>query len=334
MPYFSIPHLVQYQGSKRRLATQILRYLPAGCQRLVEPFAGIAAVSLAAAAKYPDLSFHLNDLNAPLINLLKDVIQEPETVIQDYYELWNEQFKYPEHVQHYFMVRDSFNQGNYSPATLLYLLSRCVKGAVRYNSEGLFNQSPDKRRHGAKPELIASNARVISRLLNGRTTFSMLDYREVLNQAKPQDVIYLDPPYQGTSGTKNQRYLSSLSFDELVASLETLERKGIGFILSYDGRCGSTSYGFTLPEDLNCKKILLNAGLSAQATLLGQQAITYEALYLSPHLHQCLPSELFDNCDVESELADCPVLVTKAKHTNIKRRKTLLRERYDKANAS
>jgi len=31
---------------------------------------------------------------------------------------------------------------------LLYLLDRCVKGAVRYNKEGWFNQSPDKRRLG------------------------------------------------------------------------------------------------------------------------------------------------------------------------------------------
>ena len=33
----TVPHLVQYQGSKRKLANQILRYMPDKFVRLVEP---------------------------------------------------------------------------------------------------------------------------------------------------------------------------------------------------------------------------------------------------------------------------------------------------------
>lgn len=315
------PHLVQYQGSKRRLAAQILRYLPLGTQRLIEPFAGIAAVSLAAAVRNPTLSFYLNDLNAPLIGILQNVVENPEQLSAEYTMLWQEQFEFDEHCQHFFEVRERFNQGDRRPATLLYLLARCVKGAVRYNQDGDFNQSPDKRRHGSKPELIAHNARVISHLLKGRTTFSSVDYREALKQATLHDVVYLDPPYQGTSGTKNQRYLSGLPFEELVDSLEALERKQIGFILSYDGRCGATSYGFDLPEKLQCKRILLKAGTSAQSTLLGKQETTYEALYLSPHLYQRLPEDVLLDEDAELELINSPILITKAKRTHIQRRR-------------
>ena len=39
------PHIVQYQGSKRILAPQILRYMPKRFNRMVEPFAGSAAMS-------------------------------------------------------------------------------------------------------------------------------------------------------------------------------------------------------------------------------------------------------------------------------------------------
>lgn len=45
------PHIVQYQGSKRILAPQILQYMPQKFNRLVEPFAGMAAITIAVAQK-------------------------------------------------------------------------------------------------------------------------------------------------------------------------------------------------------------------------------------------------------------------------------------------
>jgi len=63
-----------------------------------------------------------------------------------------------------------------------------------------------------------------------------------------------------------------------------LNRKGVDFIGSYDGACGGQSYGRDLPESLNCKKIMLNAGVSSQSTLLSRRNTTFEALYLSKGL--------------------------------------------------
>ncbi|MCM1512175.1 MAG: hypothetical protein NC112_03560 [Oxalobacter formigenes] len=40
-------------------------------------------------------------------------------------------------------------------------------------------------------------------------------------------------------------------------------------------------YGEDLPENLLCKKILLNAGRSGQASLLGRRPTTFETLYIS-----------------------------------------------------
>ncbi|HBB31201.1 MAG TPA: hypothetical protein DDZ80_05770 [Cyanobacteria bacterium UBA8803] len=48
----SLPHPIQYQGSKRNLASNILRFLPNRVERLVEPFAGTAAVSIWQARQY------------------------------------------------------------------------------------------------------------------------------------------------------------------------------------------------------------------------------------------------------------------------------------------
>jgi site-specific DNA-adenine methylase len=49
-----VPHPIQYQGSKRSLASTILRYFPIKFPRLVEPFAGTAAISIACAARRKD----------------------------------------------------------------------------------------------------------------------------------------------------------------------------------------------------------------------------------------------------------------------------------------
>ena len=56
------------------------------------------------------------------------------------------------------------------------------------------------------------------------------------------------------------------------------------FVLSYDGRKGSKTYGRTLPEELNLVHLIIEAGRSTQSTLLGQRDVTYESLYLSSAL--------------------------------------------------
>ncbi|MCK4459049.1 MAG: DNA adenine methylase, partial [Methanosarcinales archaeon] len=45
-----VPHPIPYQGSKRNIARTILSFFPHQFDTLVEPFAGSAAISLAAAS--------------------------------------------------------------------------------------------------------------------------------------------------------------------------------------------------------------------------------------------------------------------------------------------
>ena len=280
-----VPHIVQYQGSKRILAPQILQYMPRRFNRLVEPFSGMAAVSIAVAAEGRANSYLINDLNEQIVNLLESAINSPEELIKKYTDVWQEQFSFPTgHLEHYYYIRDRYNNGEQTPEMILYLLARCVKGAVRYGRNGNFNQSPDKRRNGTNPQNIAKNVRQISAMLKGRTAFSTTDYKEVFQSLKSGDLVYMDPPYQGVSDTKDCRYLSGVDFNEFADSLEILNRKGIDFIVSYDGVCGGQSYGEDLPAHLNCKKIMLNAGISSQSTLLGRRNTTFEALYISEGL--------------------------------------------------
>ncbi len=276
-----IPHPIQYQGSKRGLAPVILRYLPVQMERLVEPFAGSAAVSIACAARGRAKNYWLNDLNKPLAELIGLMINHPQELSRFYKDLWEQQ--HADSLEHYYRVREDFNRTR-DPRLLLYLLARCVKGAVRYNADGLFNQSPDKRRQGTRPETMRENILGVSELLRGRTVVSSLDYRDVLANVSPDDVVYMDPPYQGVCGERDSRYYAGVLFDGFVDELAKLNRRGIRYAVSYDGRTGAKRFGKPMPKVLDLTLVELEAGPSTQATLLGRKAITVESLYLSEPL--------------------------------------------------
>lgn len=144
----NVPHPIPYQGSKRNLADDILRYFPAQVEILHEPFAGSAAISLAAAAQEKANGFHINDLNKPLIDLWRAIVNNPDKLAKEYEILWRAQLHDPK--VFYRKIRDDFNLTG-RPDCFLYLLARCVKASVRYNANGEFNQSPDNRRRGAAP---------------------------------------------------------------------------------------------------------------------------------------------------------------------------------------
>ena len=170
------------------------------------------------------------------------------------------------------------------PDLYLYLLARCVKGSVRYNSCGEFNQSPDNRRKGMRPETMRQQILGVSHLLRGKTDITALDYREVLGKAMPGDLVYMDPPYQGVCRNRDPRYFEAVYVGDFIAALGALNRRGIRYLVSYDGRTGDKIHGGILPQELNLTLIELYAGRSSQATLLGRDEITIESFYLSPAL--------------------------------------------------
>ena len=82
---FSVPHPIPYQGSKRRLAAAILSHVEVGrYERLVEPFAGSAAVTLAAANSKKFRRFEIGDRLEPLVMLWQAIIDDPESIANEY----------------------------------------------------------------------------------------------------------------------------------------------------------------------------------------------------------------------------------------------------------
>lgn len=289
-----VPHPFPYQGSKRLLAQDIIRFIPQDTETLYEPFAGSAAITLAVAAKGYVKKFIIGDLNKALILLWNAIINTPELITQQYKDIWHGQLG--REIDYYNEIRDSFNKTG-RPDLFLFLLVRCVKAAVRYNSNGEFNQSADKRRRGTKPEAIRREILATSALLRGKTECQVGHYMDVIDTATPKDVVYMDPPYQGVSSNRNSRYLEGLAFDDFVLALENLNSRQISYIVSYDGRTGSKEIGRKLPDFLNLKHVELLAGRSSQATLLGRTDETYESLYISSALQKRLNSTRNFECE-------------------------------------
>jgi DNA adenine methylase len=248
---------------------------------VVEPFVGSGAVTIACAYTRRARKFLINDIHRPLMQLWDAIILDPEKLADKYESLWTEQEGQVR--EYYDRVRERFNK-THEPHCFLYLLARCVKAAVRYNGKGEFNNSPDNRRLGMLPETMRRNLVYTSQLLKGRTTTACGDYRQVLAQASEDDLVYMDPPYQGVSEVRDHRYVSGVDFDEFVEALADLNRRHVPFIVSYDGRTGVKVHGRPLPGKLRLSHHEIAVGRSTQSTLLGRDHDTVESLYLSPAL--------------------------------------------------
>ena len=243
----------------------------------MEPFAGSAAVTLAAASRNLFPRYVIGDALEPLVHLWGAVIKDPTAIEETYELLWLRERENP--IDAYYEIRAEFNKDR-TPAKLLYLLARCVKNAVRFNPSGEFNQSPDKRRTGTKPKTMKQNLQQAHQLLTGRCEAVACDFSVLFHEAEAGDFFYLDPPYQGTSEGRDSRYIAGVSREQMIGALEILNRKDIPFVLSYDGHCGGKTYGEPLPNDL-AHRILLDVGRSSQATLNGRDEATVESLYVS-----------------------------------------------------
>lgn len=217
-------------------------------------------------------------------DLWSAIITSPAPAAARYREIWRgQETGGPEY---FYSIRDRYNTGR-DPVDLLYLICRCVKNAVRFSKAGAFTQSVDKRRLGMRPDKMEAAILGASTILRGRTEIRTGDWLATTADAQPNDFLYMDPPYLGTSIGPDKRYAEQMAHDRLIDGLRALLSRNVGFALSYDGATGGKHYGPPLPAELGLTRLLLHAGVSSQATLNGRREETIESLYLSraPSVH-------------------------------------------------
>lgn len=182
--------ILKWAGNKSRMIPELLNHLPEG-QRLVEPFAGSCAVMMS--TDYP--AYLISDINPDLINLYRQIKEHTRPFIIQVKSL----FIQNKTDEDYYRIREEFNHNPALPllqraAHFLYLNRHGYRGLCRYNRKGEFNIPFGNYSEPYFPleeiEAFAVKAQ--------RATFLCADFRETLRLVTDGDVVYCDPPYDGT----------------------------------------------------------------------------------------------------------------------------------------
>lgn len=182
--------ILKWAGNKTAVMPELMQHLPAG-SRLVEPFAGSCAVMMA--TDYPH--YLVADINPDLINLYKKAAKHTEELIQCAWALFSEDNS----AERYYENRLSFNEDTTlttieRAALFLYLNRHCYRGVCRYNQSGKFNvpYGHYKKPYFPHAEILTFAEKAL------RATFICASYDETLAMLRAGDVVYCDPPYDGT----------------------------------------------------------------------------------------------------------------------------------------
>jgi DNA adenine methylase len=182
--------ILKWAGNKTAIMSELKKHLPAG-PRLVEPFAGSCAVMMA--TDYPH--YLVADINADLINLYKKAAYHSEGLIQVAWVLFREDNS----AEKYYENRLRFNEDTSlttleRAALFLYLNRHCYRGLCRYNQSGKFNvpYGNYKNPYFPQAEILTFAEKAV------RATFICASYDETLAMLQADDVVYCDPPYDGT----------------------------------------------------------------------------------------------------------------------------------------
>jgi DNA adenine methylase len=196
--------------------------------RWIEPFCGSCVVALNIRPQRALLS----DCNRHIIALYRDIQSEVITpqIVKAYL---TEEGNILRTVgdAHYYAVRDRFNSEG-SSLDFLFLNRSCFNGVMRFNKKGKFNvpfcHKPDRFAQ-AYVTKITNQVKNLGLAMRGKDwQFEVMDFRDVLSQTAPDDVVYADPPYAG----RHVDYYNSWSeADELELTLR-LKDLPCQFILS------------------------------------------------------------------------------------------------------
>lgn len=222
---------LKWPGGKRRVVPFLLPHLDLPVKRLVEPFCGSCALSLAVGGQAE--SFWLNDLNEDLINLLGQIKRDPAEVIKRgkryFIPAKNEESAY-------YRLRDKFNACE-EPLTkavlFLYLNRHGYNGLCRYNADGGFNVPFGRYTAPHFPEEEILDALSVLE----RAEITALDFEEVMAACGPGDVVYCDPPYVPLSATASFTSYAAGGFDlpeqeRLARAAERAAARGVLVVIS------------------------------------------------------------------------------------------------------
>ena len=192
---YNIKPFLKWAGGKRQIIDKIKENIPREFNKYYEPFVGGGAVFFAIETK----KIVINDYNSELINIyniLKDIAKTNKLIkILDSYEKDNsEEFYYK--IRGLDREKDIYEKLSdvQRAARTIYLNKTCFNGLYRVNSKNEFNVPFNQKQNVKTYEY--SNLININKYFN-EISIELLcgDFEKVTKDAKKEDFIYFDPPY-------------------------------------------------------------------------------------------------------------------------------------------
>lgn len=222
---------LKWAGSKRFLADEILRRLPAKIGTYYEPFVGGGAVFFALAAEGRFKQAVIGDANGELMTLYSVIRESPSNLMT---------FLAVGHAQNeksYYKIRAQ-DPNTLTPlaraARTLYLNKVGFNGLYRVNKKGGFNVPWGKQEGRALFD--ADNILACSKAL-AEVTLTWLDFGMTIGTAGRRDAVYFDSPYVPVSTTANFTTYTAGGFGladqtRLRDVAKALDARGVRVLLS------------------------------------------------------------------------------------------------------
>ncbi|MBB5866231.1 Dam family site-specific DNA-(adenine-N6)-methyltransferase [Xanthomonas sp. 3058] len=247
--------LLKWVGNKQRFAGELISYFPRTFNTYLEPFVGSGAVLGTLAPKRAIAG----DVFGPLIDIWTTLKDDPERVIawyQERHDLIDEMGK----VDAYKSVLASYNRAA-NGADLLFLSRTCYGGVIRFRKFDGFMSTPCGPHRPMPPDNFAARAYSWQQRIKG-TQFHHADYRELMERARPGDLVYCDPPYVDSQSILYGA--QSFRLSDLFDAIAACKRREVYVALSIDGtkKSGNNIVRIEPPAGLFEREALVNCGRS------------------------------------------------------------------------
>ena len=215
---------LKWAGSKQALLPHIASILPQRFNNYFEPFLGSAALFFC----LQPVEAVLNDRSRELIDSYEAVRANPSAIVR-----YLKEFKPTKAA--YYSVRANRSAGYLKRASeLIYLNKLCWNGLYRVNSDGGFNV-PYGAPKNKKTFFDYDNIYACSRALK-RANLMSTDFKSAIEMARPDDLVFLDPPYvtkHNNNGFRdwNETLFSWSDQQRLARVAKQLKRSGVNVIV-------------------------------------------------------------------------------------------------------
>ena len=219
--------VLKWAGGKSQLLPNLLPKIPKKYARYIEPFLGGGALFFAVRPREAIIA----DSNPELISMYQTLAANVDAVIHC--------LKKHKNTEEAFYKIRAQNWTELSPeraaARTIYLNRTCFNGLFRVNRQGQFNAPFGRYKN---PRILDEANLCAASVFLRKALILCADYKEVLNKyARPDDFVFLDPPYLPVSAYADfKRYTKEQFYEEdhreLADEIRRLHKLGCHVILT------------------------------------------------------------------------------------------------------